>query len=180
LKLLRLVITGRPGVGKSTLFNTVVSFLRENGVVVGGIIAPEMRVDGKRIGFKIVDLLTGEETWLARKDYAGSVRVGSYGVLVNEASKLVEKALSRALSEAFVVGIDEVGPMELKLPVFKPLLLKLLRSSKHLILVVHYNLSDREILSEIAKARRVVLTLENRENYRRVLPLEVLNELKSA
>ena len=142
--------------------------------------APEVRVEGRRIGFKLVDLLTGEEVWLARRDYPSPVRVGSYGVVVEEASQLVERALNRAMSETPVVGIDEVGPMELKLPVFKPMLLKLLRSDKHLILVVHYNLGDREILSELATAKKVVLTLENRENYRRTLPLEVLREVKQA
>jgi nucleoside-triphosphatase len=142
--------------------------------------APEVRVEGRRIGFKLVDLLTGEEVWLARRDYPSPVRVGSYGVVVEEASQLVERALNRAMSETPVVGIDEVGPMELKLPVFKPMLLKLLRSDKHLILVVHYNLSDREILSELATAKKVVLTLENREDYRRTLPPEVLREVKQA
>jgi nucleoside-triphosphatase len=176
---MKLVITGRPGVGKSTLFNIIVSTLRENGVIVGGIIAPEVRVNGKRLGFKLVDLLTGEETWLARRDNPSPVRVGSYGVLVNEASRLIRGALSRALSEAQVVGVDEVGPMELKLPVFKPLLLRLFESNKHIILVVHYNLSDREIRARIEDARKIVLTPENREIYRKTLPLEVLRELRS-
>ena len=175
---MKLVITGRPGVGKSTLFNTIVTSLKDKGIIVGGIITPEVRVSGKRIGFKIVDLLTSEETWLAKREYPSSVKVGSYGVLINEASRLVEKALSRAISEALVVGVDEVGPMELKLPVFKPLLLKLLKSGKHVILVVHYNLSDPEITSEIKDAKRVVLNMENREVYKRTLPLEVLRELK--
>jgi len=176
---MKLVITGRPGVGKSTLFNAIISVLRNNGVIVGGVIAPEVRVNGKRVGFKIIDLLTGEEAWLAKRDSPSPVRVGSYGVLVNEASRLVERALSRAISEAEVIGVDEVGPMELKLPVFKPLLLKLLNSNKHLILVVHYNLSDVEIKSKIENAWRITLTLENREIYRRSLPLEVLRKLRS-
>lgn len=176
--MLRLVITGRPGVGKSTLFNSIVDELRKAGYTVGGIIAPEVRLGGQRVGFKLVDLLTGEETWLARKDVISTVRVGSYGVLVRESSQLVEKALTAAMEKASVIGIDEVGPMELKLSTFKSLLLKVLDSRKHVILVVHMKLGDEDILSRLKYARKIVLTLENRENYRKTLPKEVLEFIK--
>ncbi|MEM0470086.1 MAG: NTPase [Desulfurococcaceae archaeon] len=176
----RLVITGRPGVGKSTLFNTVVSTLRESNFRVGGIVAPEVREKGVRVGFKVVDLSTGEETWLARRGYVSPVKVGSYGVLVSEADELVQRALKGALEQADVIAVDEVGPMELKLPSFRSLLIRALDSTKPLVLVVHFNLGDRDILSRLEKAWRVVLTLENREQYRKTLPGELLRVLKSA
>lgn len=174
----RLVITGRPGVGKSTLFNSIVSALRESGFKVGGIIAPEIRERGTRIGFKIINLLTGEESWLARKNYVSTIKVGSYGVLVNEANELVRRALRDALEQADIIAIDEVGPMELKLPSFKPLLINALDSVKPLVLVIHFNLDDKDILSRLERAWKVVLTFENREHYRKTLPKEFLNVLK--
>jgi len=176
----KLVITGRPGVGKSTLFNAVISTLRENGFKVGGMIAPEVRDKGVRIGFKVVDLLTGEETWLAQKGYPSAARVGQYGVIIGEADALVKKALLRAIEQADVIGVDEVGPMELKLPSFKPLLLKVLNTGKPTILVVHFNLNDKEILSRLEGWRKIVLTFENREYYKKLLPREVLESIKSA
>lgn len=179
--MLKITITGRPGVGKSTLFSLVVDTLRNNGFVVGGIIAPEVREKtGRRVGFKVVDLLSGEEVWLAIRGYESTSRVGSYGVVVKEADELVRKALNEALTRADVVAIDEVGPMELKLPSFKPLLLKVLDSAKPTILVVHFNLGDRDILSRLRDAWRVVLTVENREQYRKTLPELVLKALKQA
>lgn len=177
---MRLIITGRPGVGKSTLFNSIVCVLRESGYRIGGIIAPEVRERGLRLGFKVIDLISGEEAWLAKKGYESVVRVGSYGVVVDEADKLVKKALTTAIERADIIGLDEVGPMELKLPSFKPLLIRILDSRKPAILVVHFNLSDRDILLRLEKARKVVLTPENREHYRRVLPGEVLEAIKSA
>lgn len=176
---MRLVITGRPGVGKSTLFNSIVNVLRENGYRIGGIIAPEVRDRGLRVGFKVVDLMSGEEAWLAKKGYVSTARVGSYGVLVDEADKLVKKALATAIEQADVIGLDEVGPMELKLPSFKPLLIRALDSNKPVILVAHFNLNDKDVLVRLEKARKVVLTPENRDYYRRVLPGEVLKAIKS-
>lgn len=165
--------------GKSTLFNAIVSELKSHGIAVGGIIAPEVRVSGVRLGFKVVDLMTGEEAWLARKDVASAIRVGSYGVLVDEASRLVEKAFNYALLSARVIAVDEVGPMELKLPVFKPLLLRALDSGKPAVLVVHARLSDADISLRLRDAEKVVLTIRNREFHRRTLPRKVLEIVSS-
>ncbi len=178
---MKYVVTGRPGVGKSTLFSLVIENLRENGFIVGGISTPEVRgEDGRRIGFRVVDLLSGKSTWLAKRGYYSPVRIGAYGVFVKEASSLIAEALDNALSSADVIGVDEVGPMELKLPVFKTRLLKTLDSKKPVILVVHYRLREREILDRLRNATWIYLTLENREKLREVLPEKILGEIRGA
>ncbi|MET1159837.1 MAG: NTPase [Thermoprotei archaeon] len=174
-----IVITGRPGIGKSTLFNNIVNRLRIEGFKVGGIVAPEVRDNsGRRLGFKIVDLLSSEEAWLARKDANSSVRVGRYGVLVKEASRIISNALARALREADVIAIDEVGPMELKIPAFRHYLHLVLESDKPRILVIHYRLRDPDILNKIEKAEKHIVTESNRDRLNRELPERVVNIIK--
>ncbi|WP_440059869.1 NTPase [Thermogladius sp. 4427co] len=174
-----LVITGRPGIGKSTLFNKIIQSIKENGLKVSGIITLEERdSSGQRVGFKIIDLSSGEWAWLARKDYYSSIRVGSYGVIVDESSRIIRRALDKGVVlNSDVIGIDEIGPMELKIPVFKPLLLEALKTGKPLIAVVHYRLSDPEILGLLENSEKVVITLENRDILMDQLPKKVAGDL---
>ncbi len=172
------IITGRPGIGKSTLFNRIIEFLLEKGIKVDGIRTPEVRMAGRRIGFKIIDISTGRETWLARKDVIGGrPRVGSYYLCVSEASELVEEALTRAISQADVIGVDEVGPMELKLSVFARLLRKTIDSNKPLIFVVHYRLNPKS-LGLKGHVRKYIVTIENRNMLGRNLPRQIYEEVK--
>ncbi|MGB9827119.1 MAG: NTPase [Thermosphaera sp.] len=172
---MNIVITGRPGVGKSTVFLRVITHLKERGEVLTGFRTPEVREGGIRVGFKIVDLNTGEEAWLAKRNADSTVRVGSYGVLVSEASELIRKSLETALKTRSIVGIDEIGPMELKLPVFKPLLLRILEKETVKILVVHERLSDKEILSRLGNAAWYEITESNRGK----APSKIIEELET-
>ena len=58
-----LLITGRPGVGKTTLIKRLIPALPP----AGGFYTEEIRSCGERVGFKIVTL-AGEEGILAQKD----------------------------------------------------------------------------------------------------------------
>ncbi len=157
-----IVITGRPGIGKTTIFNKVVDTLNNNNVRVGGIICPEVREGYSRVGFRIKDLMTGEEEWLAHKYlFKDGPRIGKY--IVNPLAGLFgAQALERALREADVIGIDEIGPMELKLNKLRDAIIKILESSKPVIAVVHYRMRDPIITRLLGNAERYIVTLENR------------------
>lgn len=163
-----LYITGSAGVGKSTLFNSIVSKLKVLGCRVMGFAAPEVRSGGRRVGFKLVDLQTGEEAWLARRGVEGSPRIGSYAVLVREAEVLGVRALESALREADVIGIDEIGPMELLVPGIRRLVEEAIRSYKPKLSVIHRRLRslEPELYSAIERGGCIIeLTLDNRGYY---------------
>jgi nucleoside-triphosphatase len=118
----KVFLSGRPGVGKSTVFRGAVDIACERGVDVLGISTPEVRGSrGGRIGFDVVDLATGERAPLARiasdarPGLERAPRVGRYLVDVEAFESVARPALTGA-SDGTAPGltaIDEVGTMEM-------------------------------------------------------------------
>ena len=50
---LRVLLEGRPGVGKTTVARRLVGLLRDAGVPLGGFVTDEIRVRGRREGFMV-------------------------------------------------------------------------------------------------------------------------------
>ncbi len=74
---MNILLTGDPGSGKSTLVQELIREMR--GFRLAGIITPEIREGRKRSGFKIIDLVSGEEETLASVRFQEGPRVGRYG-----------------------------------------------------------------------------------------------------
>jgi nucleoside-triphosphatase len=108
---MHLLITGRPGVGKTTLVEEVVQTMIDKGVRFSGFLTREIRENGLRAGFKVIELPGGIEGTLATKDGASVRRVGRYGVDVEDFERVAMPALE-ARGIDFAV-IDEIARMEL-------------------------------------------------------------------
>lgn len=156
-----IVITGRPGVGKTTLFIRVVERLQKDGYRVEGFVCPEVRWSGRRIGFLIRSLDGRIERWLARIDGCDGPRVGRYFTCM-EAVEVASYLLKR-YRNADVVAIDEIGPMELRLPGVRRVIEEVLMSEKPGLFVVHERLNDEKIRG-LLEGRSCVfkVTVENR------------------
>lgn len=109
------LLTGRPGVGKTTLIRFLLSSLR---VQAGGFLTEEIREQGERVGFRLRDL-DGEEGVLAHISFPGPCRVGRYGVRVRTMEEIGVPALRKAVAERDLVIVDEIGRMELFCPPFR-------------------------------------------------------------
>jgi nucleoside-triphosphatase len=169
-----IAVTGRPGIGKTTLFWKVVKRLMSEGYRVVGFYCPEVRERGVRVGFRIVLLDGSGEGWLARREGCDGPRVGRY-YTCREAEIVASKILER-MGEADLIAIDEIGPMELKLPGVRSVIYRVFRAGKPGFFVVHERLSDRLVTLKLREAGQVyTVTLENRN----VLVDEVYGKLKS-
>jgi nucleoside-triphosphatase len=102
-----LLLTGRPGVGKTTVIKHVAEKLKPRP---GGFYTEEVREKGERRGFRAVTF-DGKSSVIADAGRRGTPRVGRYGVDVEAIDRLADTALrSRANVRVFV--IDEIGKME--------------------------------------------------------------------
>ncbi len=174
-----IVITGRPGIGKTTVFTKVVGKIREHGFVVGGIVCPEVRSGGVRAGFKVVDLLSGSQGWLARAsvDCPKELRVSKYCIDVDGVVSVGVNAILEAVSKADVVCIDEIGPMELRVGQLKDAIIYALRNSRNVFAVTHWRLDDYDVLTLLKGAVRYEVTLSNRDLLPGIITGELLGGL---
>ena len=153
---MRIAVTGRPGVGKTTLCMRVYESLKDK-MTIAGFVTKELRKDGRRVGFKLIDLSSGREEWLARVG-EGRVRVGKYAVNVEG----FERFLESVNTKADLIIIDEVGPMELKSEKFVGFVERLMDKEK-LLFTIHLK-SKHRLLEGIRKEFRVyVIDEANRD-----------------
>jgi len=170
--LLKVFITGRPGVGKSTVLEKVRGLLLEKGYRVGGVSCPEMRRDGVRVGFRIFDVGSGRSGVLSQVGVGSGPRVGKYVVKLQDLEDVGVKALDTAVKEADVVFIDEVGPMEMQSRPFQESVLRTLASPKSVIGILHWRMGHP--VATAIKARGDVEILEVTPQNRDVLPSEIV------
>ena len=126
-----LLITGRPGVGKTTVIHKVAALL---GTRAGGFYTQEIRGPGGRKGFQLVTLPAGgREAVLAHVDVRTRNRVGRYGVDVAALDAVGVAAIRKAIQSNEIVIVDEIGKMELFSGEFRGAVLKAVSSDKILI-----------------------------------------------
>jgi nucleoside-triphosphatase THEP1 len=127
---MNIFITGNPGCGKSTLIQKLLEEMADKKV--SGIITPEIRVNGARQGFKIIDLASGKEETLATDNRERGPGVSRYKVNIEGIEKIVDKFLESYKDSEYVV-IDEIGMMESFSKKFKETLRIVLSSDKNVI-----------------------------------------------
>lgn len=130
---MNILITGRPGSGKTTLIERVA---RKLGQRAGGFLTREIRRHDRREGFQIVTL-DGRHGILAHENFSSPIRVGRYGVDVEALERIGVAAVREALDGGRIVVVDEIGKMELTSAAFRNIVLEALDSPLPLLATIH-------------------------------------------
>ena len=129
-----LLITGRPGVGKTTVIHKLAASL---GQRAGGFYTEEIRGPGGRKGFRLVTLPAGgREAVMAHVDIRSRNRVGRYGVDVAALDSAGVAAIRAAIQACDVIVVDEIGKMEMFSGEFRGAVLKAMSSDKIVVATV--------------------------------------------
>jgi len=107
------VVTGRPGVGKTPAMRGAAAALQERGVSVAGFVQVPVWGEGGKGGYVVRDLASGEERTLAVK--VGEER-GEHGTPFRfepAGFAFARAALDRARAGSVLI-LDELGPVELR------------------------------------------------------------------
>ena len=157
-----IVLTGAPGVGKTTAVMRAARALNDRGLNVGGIVSRELRTNNMRIGFEFIDLITNDTNVLASITGNGP-KIGKYFVDLSGCRFAAER-LCRAIKNCDVIFCDEIGPMELKSREFIDSVKNLLDVDKKTIVVVHQRL-QHPLTEQFRKKSSLLISLDlaNRE-----------------
>ncbi len=169
---MKLLLTGRPGVGKTTVIRRT---LEEIDLDAGGFYTEELREGGRRVGFVVRDL-EGREGLLAHIGLDRGPRVGKYRVDVRSFEEVALEALRRALKEKSLVVVDEIGKMELFSEGFRKLVLEALRSDRHILGVIPVG---RHPFIEEIKGLEGVEVWEVTPGNREEMPIRIASCLKA-
>ncbi len=166
----KLLLTGRPGCGKTTLIKRVVNKL---ALPASGFYTEEIRERGERVGFKIITL-ESKEAVFARVDFKTPERLGKYGLDLSALETIAVAALRAAVRARQLVVIDEIGPMELRSALFREAVNEALDSAAPILGTI----TARSFpFTDAIKKRPDVTMIEVRPNNRDQLVTELSDQL---
>jgi nucleoside-triphosphatase len=165
-----LLLTGVPGVGKTTVIRRVAEGLP--GMHPGGFYTQEIRTAGERQGFCLTDF-QGRKRLIAHIGLPKRCRVGKYGVDVAAIDSAAEALLAHG-REAAIYLVDEIGKMECYSPRFVSGMRLLLASSATVIATVAKKGSG--FITEVKQRSDCLMWEITREN-RAAMPQRVLRWL---
>ncbi|KAL0892760.1 hypothetical protein ABMA27_014466 [Loxostege sticticalis] len=175
------ILTGDPGVGKTTLTKKLCSIITGLGLKTSGFYTEEVRRAGVREGFDVV-ALDGLRGCLARdcsRNGPVKFKVGKYGVMVEEFEKVALPSLGQPEdTKGHLLVIDEIGTMELLSNSFRTRINEIFRPiSECVVLATIPTRRSSPIVESIRNNSEAKVWTVTREN-RNTMHEEILKEMK--
>jgi nucleoside-triphosphatase len=161
LKHNKTLITGKPGVGKTTIIQRVIDRIGSDNIA--GFYTSEIRSKGSRVGFELCGL-HGHRRMLAHKDIKGPHRVGKYGVDTQGFEEFLGE-LDLRNPDIDLIVIDEIGKMELFSKRFREMVRDVMDSDKQFLATIA--LKGGGFISEIkgrSDTQLLEVTAQNRDH----------------
>lgn len=136
---MKIMLTGKPGVGKSTILNKVLQDLTQNKKKVLGCVVNEIRSEEKRTGFVIQYIPSMKETMLASSvEVFSDCYLSKYSINVEGIEKeLIPYMADMATSDDVdVLFFDEIGRIQKTVPQFLDSVESLLKSPVSLLATI--------------------------------------------
>ena len=168
---MNILLTGRPGIGKTTVMEKLALKLDSPS----GFVTREIRERGRRMGFSI-STFDGAEAVLARRGGAPGPRVGPYAVCLDGLEEIGVCSIDVGISRQGVILIDEIGKMESKSAAFRKSVEKALDSGSDVVATV--GVSNDSFLKQV-RSRPDLCIMEVTLANRNELPGLVLEMLES-
>lgn len=160
---MNILIIGPPGIGKTTLLEEIKNKIKDHGFSIGGMYCPEIRENGKRTGFNIIDIASCRKGILASIHNTKGPLVGKYKVNLKDIQEIGISALKNSLKNSDYIFIDEIAPMELKSISFSQTVWRVMESEKPVIAVIHQR-SNHPFILKVKSRNDVMIFCLTREN----------------
>jgi nucleoside-triphosphatase len=177
-----IMVSGMPGIGKTTLISNVVELIKDRGYAIGGMITQEIKDKQKRLGFEILDIYDGKKGILAHINLKKGPKIGKYVVNTEDLDEIGVAAITNSLNRQDIdlVVVDETGPMEITSVKFRNAVSAAIRGSKPFLGTVQFKLRNNlmEILNLTDPPEIIEITYDNRNIQTEKISKEILKILE--